>query len=71
MVSSEQRVTAVGAGKPIFTLHGEGNQLAGFMAAIHAMISFAADRGDGLRSLRFVTSFACREAARCTASMLV
>lgn len=40
------------AGKPIFTLHGKENALAGFMAAIHAMVSFAADRNDPLQSIR-------------------
>jgi hypothetical protein len=40
------------AGRPVFTAHGSEHALAGFMAIIDAVMSFAKDRGDGLRSMR-------------------
>ena len=49
------------AGKPIFTLHGDCNSLAGFMAVIHAMISFTAEGGDTLSSTRCAMQLSCCE----------
>eukprot|EP00884_Botryococcus_braunii_P019029 jgi/Botrbrau1/580/Bobra.0010s0046.1 len=40
------------AGKPVFTLHGDDNALAGFMAIIDAIISFVKDKGDTLQHVR-------------------
>lgn len=36
----------------MFTLHGDSNKLAGFMAVVQAMISFADESGDPLKSMR-------------------
>ncbi|KAL0035669.1 hypothetical protein WJX79_007044 [Trebouxia sp. C0005] len=40
------------AGKPIWTLHGDENALAGFMAVIQALTSFVHDKGDTMQSIR-------------------
>ncbi|KAL0025489.1 hypothetical protein WJX77_005361 [Trebouxia sp. C0004] len=40
------------AGKPIWTLHGDENALAGLMAVIQALISFVHDKGDTMQSIR-------------------
>ena len=39
------------AGKPIFTLHGDEDELASLMAVMQAMVSYVQDMGDSLRSL--------------------
>jgi len=39
------------AGKPIFTLHGDEDELASLMAVMQAMVSYVADMGDSLRSI--------------------
>ena len=41
------------AGKPIWTLHGDENALAGLMAVIQALVSFVHDKGDSIRSIRY------------------
>ncbi|KAL0050904.1 hypothetical protein WJX82_009701 [Trebouxia sp. C0006] len=40
------------AGKPIWTLHGDENALAGLMAVIQALTSFVHDKGDTMQSIR-------------------
>ena len=40
------------AGKPIWTLHGDENALAGLMAVIQALVSFVHDKGDSMQSIR-------------------
>lgn len=40
------------AGKPVFTRHGEEGELAGFTALVQALVSFARDRGDSIRTIR-------------------
>lgn len=46
------RCAAGCAGKPIFSLHGDENALAGLMAVLQALISFAKDQGDALLSVK-------------------
>ena len=41
------------AGKPIWTLHGDENALAGLMAVVQALVSFVHDKGDAIRSIRY------------------
>ena len=41
------------AGKPIWTLHGDENALAGLMAVIQALTSFVHDKGDAMQSIRY------------------
>ena len=40
------------AGKPIWTLHGDENALAGLMAVVQALVSFVHDRGDTMQAIR-------------------
>lgn len=42
------------AGKPIWTLHGDENALAGLMAVIQALTSFVHDKGDTMQSIRYI-----------------
>lgn len=39
------------AGKPIFSLHGDEDELASLMAVMQAMVSYVVDMGDSLKSL--------------------
>ena len=41
------------AGKPVFSLHGDENALAGLMAILTAIISFVKDQGDNLQSVKY------------------
>lgn len=41
------------AGKPIWTLHGDENALAGLTAVIQALVSFVHDKGDSMKSIRY------------------
>ena len=40
------------SGKPIFSLHGDENALAGLMAILQALVSFVKDQGDALQSVK-------------------
>lgn len=40
------------AGKPIWTLHGDENALAGLMAVVQALMSFVHDRGETMQAIR-------------------
>lgn len=40
------------AGKPIWTLHGDENALAGLMGVVQALTSFVHDKGDTMQSVR-------------------
>lgn len=40
------------AGKPIFALHGDEDELASLMAVMQALVSFVLDSGDSLRSFQ-------------------
>ncbi|KAK9799714.1 hypothetical protein WJX73_002348 [Symbiochloris irregularis] len=40
------------SGKPVYSLHGDENALAGLMAVMDALISFMKDQGDSLQSVR-------------------
>lgn len=40
------------AGKPVWSLHGDENALAGLMAVVQALVSFVHDRGDTMQAMR-------------------
>ena len=47
------------SGKPVWSLHGDENALAGFMAVIQALVSFVAGAGDTLRTIELEGGARC------------